>query len=83
MSDNLSAHIYLEGLPALIVQFGHLLLDPCWNIRDSHVDDIFQEDGKVLQGKKQSDICRTDYRIMGATFYFKHSPVQRYISNKK
>lgn len=41
--------IYLEGLPALIVQFSHLLLDPCRNVRDGHMDDVLQEDGKVLQ----------------------------------
>lgn len=40
---------YLKGFPALIVQFSHLLLNPCRNVRDGHMDDVLQEDGKVLQ----------------------------------
>lgn len=43
---------HLEGLPALVVQFGHLLLDPCGNVGNGHVDDIFQQDGKVLQAER-------------------------------
>lgn len=41
--------IYLKGLPALIIQFCHLLSDPRGNVRDGHVDDVLQEDGKVLR----------------------------------
>lgn len=52
----MSGRVYLKGLPALIVQFGHLLLHPCGNIGDSHVDDVFQEDGKVLQKKKDTRV---------------------------
>lgn len=40
---------YLKGLPALIVQFSHLLSDPCRNVRYGHMDDVLQENGKVLQ----------------------------------
>lgn len=43
---------HLKGLPALVVQFGHLLLDPRGNVGDGHVDDILQEDSKVLQGEQ-------------------------------
>lgn len=53
LPGQMTGQLYLKGLPALIVQFGHLLLDPCGNIRDSHMDDIFQEDGKVLQEQKK------------------------------
>ncbi len=45
--------VYLKGLPALIIQFSHLLLDPRRNVRDGHVDDVLQEDGKVLQTDRQ------------------------------
>lgn len=47
------SHIYLEGFPALIIQFSHLFCDPCRNVRDGHMDDILQEDGKVLQLNRQ------------------------------
>lgn len=46
--------IYLKGLPALIVQFGHLLLDPTGSVRDSYVNDVLQEDGKVLHKEKDN-----------------------------
>lgn len=45
--------IYLKGLPALIIQFSHLLSDPCRNVRDGHMDDVLQEDGKMLQIYRQ------------------------------
>lgn len=41
--------IYLKSLPALIVQFRHLLPDPSGNVGNGHMDDVLQEDGKVLQ----------------------------------
>lgn len=44
---------YLKGFPALVVQFSHLLLDPCRNVRDGHMDDILQEDGKVLEQQQE------------------------------
>lgn len=41
--------IYLKGLPTLIIQLRNLLSNPCRNVGDGHVDDVLQEDGKVLQ----------------------------------
>lgn len=45
---HISLMFYLKRLPALIIQFSHLLFDPRGNIRNSHMDDVLQEDCKVL-----------------------------------
>lgn len=56
---------YLKGLPALIIQFSHLLSDPCRNVRNGHMDDILQEDGKMLQTDRQvKRWCGTKQKIV-------------------
>lgn len=52
MTIKMSVIIYLKGFPALIIQLRHLLSDPCRNVGNGHMDDVLQEDGKVLQINK-------------------------------
>lgn len=66
--------VYLKGLPALILQFGHLLSNPSRNVRDGYMDDVLQEDGKVLQmerGRQTRNVLGERVGVKSGKYYMK------------
>lgn len=53
--------MHLQSLPTLVFEFGHLVCNPARYIRYGHMNDILEENGKVLEKKMHKVISKSIY----------------------